>query len=230
MWVKICGNTRLEDCLHAAECGADAVGFVFAAGKRRVTPQQVAAIVPHLSASLEKIGVFTTRDADEIIATAQDAGLTGIQIHGPLDLRVARAVRERFHPPADRRIMQVLHWWTDVPPEDQQESLAAECDGVDESGVADALLIDSRTRTESGGTGIPFDWAAAKLALSGLQLPVIVAGGLRPENVAEAIRTLQPYGVDVSSGVELAPGVKDHERVAAFLANARSVASQARAS
>lgn len=222
MWIKICGNTRLEDCQRAAELGADAVGFVFAAGRRTVTTAQVAAITPLLPAALEKIGVFTTRDASEIVRIAHDAHLTGVQIHGPLDLRVTRAVREHFNPLGQRRIVQVLHWWTDTPAEEQQEALAAECEGVDESKAADALLVDSRTRTASGGTGIPFDWEAAKLALSGLQLPVIVAGGLCPENVGDAIRTLRPFGVDVASGVELAPGHKDGDKLRAFIEAARS--------
>ena len=222
MWIKICGNTRLEDCLRAAELGADAVGFVFAAGKRTVTAKQVAAITPHLPAALEKIGVFTARDGNEIVQMAHDAGLTGIQLHGPLDLRLTRAVRDRFNPPRNRRILQVLHWWTDTPAEEQGEAFAAECDGVDDAGAADALLVDSRTRTTSGGTGVPFDWAAAKPALSGQKLPIIVAGGLQPANVAEAIRTLRPFGVDVSSGVESAPGIKDAGKLAVLLQAARS--------
>ena len=86
MWIKICGNTRLEDCLLAAELGADAVGFVFAEGKRTVTASQVAAITPHLPASLEKIGVFTSRDARrDHVGAGLGAGLTGVQLHGAYD-------------------------------------------------------------------------------------------------------------------------------------------------
>ena len=217
MWIKICGNTRLEDCQRAAELGADAVGFVFAAGKRTITAQKAAAITAHLPASLEKIGVFTSRSSEEIANAAREAGLTGVQLHGAYDPALARAVREQLDSEPMFRLIQVLHWDADRTAAEQAGTFAEACRAVDEDGIAHALLIDSRTRQGSGGTGVPFDWQGAKPALTGLHIPVIVAGGLRPENVAEAIRTLQPFGVDVSSGVELAPGSKDAGRVADFI-------------
>jgi phosphoribosylanthranilate isomerase len=217
MWIKICGNTRLEDCEHAAELGADAVGFVFATGKRTVTAQQVAAIIPHLPAALEKIGVFTSRDAAEIIAAAREAGLTGVQLHGAYDPALAQAVREQLDSAPMFRLIQVLHWHTDRTVTEQMDAFASACRSVEQDGFAHALLIDSGTRQGSGGTGVPFDWQAAQPVLASLRIPVIVAGGLRTENVAEAICTLQPFGVDVSSGVELAPGNKDAEKLADFI-------------
>jgi phosphoribosylanthranilate isomerase len=93
---------------------------------------------------------------------------------------------------------------------------------LSQAGTADALLIDSGTQQASGGTGIAFDWSAAGNALSGLTLPLIVAGGLRPENVGAAVATLRPWGVDVSGGVEQSPGVKDREKVRQFIQNARA--------
>ena len=224
MWVKICGNTRLEDALRETDLGADAVGFVFAAGKRTVTAAQVAAITPHLPATVEKIGVFTSRDAEEIAAAAREAGLTGVQLHGAYDRALAASVREKLGHAPMFRLIQVLHWETDRTAGEQAEAFAQACRTVDRDGIADALLIDSCTRQASGGTGIPFDWATAKIALAGVRLPVIVAGGLRPENVADAIRTLQPFGVDVSSGVELAPGKKDHDKLRLLIARAREAA------
>jgi phosphoribosylanthranilate isomerase len=219
MWIKICGNTRLEDCLLAAELGADAVGFVFAPGKRTVTAAQVAGITPHLPPSVEKIGVFVSKDAEEIVRAACEAGLTGVQLHGAYDPQLTSAVRAQL--PPGGRILQVVHWWTDIPATEQSQALAAECRAVAASGIADALLIDSRTREASGGTGIAFDWAGARPALTGLPLPVVVAGGLRPDNVAAAIEALRPWGVDVSSGVEVTPGQKDAGKVREFIANAR---------
>ena len=222
MWIKICGNTRLEDCRRAAEMGADAVGFVFAAGRRTVTSSQVADIIPHLPAGLEKIGVFTVRDAAAIGEAARDAGLTGVQLHGAYDPALAYAVRDQLADQPMFRLVQVLHWDADRGAAEQFEWFASACLTVDGDGIADALLIDSRTQQGSGGTGVPFDWNAAKPALAGLRIPVIAAGGLRSENVAEAVRTLQPFGVDVASGVELAPGRKDDERMKLFIENARA--------
>lgn len=221
MWIKICGNTRLEDCQRAAELGADAVGFVFADGKRTVTAPQVAAITAHLPAALEKIGVFTSRDADEIARAVRQAGLTGVQMHGMYDPALASAVRERLVDQPAFRLIQVLHRDTDRAAAEQTDAFAGACLAAEQDGIADALLIDSRTQQGSGGTGVPFDWAAAKPLLKGLRIPVIVAGGLRPDNVADAIGTLKPFGVDVASGVEFAPGMKDEERVRLFVEKAR---------
>ena len=209
MWIKICGNTRLDDCRQAAELGADAVGFVFAPGRRTVTAAQVAAITSHLPSTLEKIGVFTAREPDEITSAVGAAGLTGVQLHGAYDPALAQAVHDRL---ADRpmfRLLQVLHWDADRSAAEQIGAFTAACLAVQGNGIANAILIDSRTRQGSGGTGVTFDWVGARAALAGLHIPVIVAGGLRPENVADAVSVLQPYGVDVSSGVERAPGWKD---------------------
>ncbi len=222
MWVKICGNTRLEDCLLAAELGADAAGFVFAEGKRTVTAAEVGAITPHLPAMLEKIGVFTSRDANAIVAAAREAGLTGVQLHGAYDPALARAVRQQLGDAPMFRLIQVLHWDTDRSVTEQAASFASQSRAIEQDGLAHTLLIDTRTQHGSGGTGVIFNWTAAKAALAGLHIPVIVAGGLRPGNVAEAICTLRPFGVDVASGVELVPGCKDPAKLRDFMLLARS--------
>ncbi len=224
MWVKICGNTRLEDCVAAAELGADAVGFVFAAGKRTVTAPQVAAITSKLPVALEKIGVFTTLHFDQIVAAVEQGGLTGVQLHsGEPAPGLLRRLRAYFGETKRCSIIQVTHRWTDITEAEQGTSFAATVGEVVQAGGADALLVDSRTHEGSGGTGRVFDWEAAKPALTGLPIRVILAGGLRPENVADGVRVLSPWGVDVSSGVETAPGVKDRDAIARFIENARSV-------
>jgi phosphoribosylanthranilate isomerase len=228
MWVKICGNTNLEDAARAAELGADAVGFVFAESKRQVTAVEVAAITSRLPDGVERVGVFDSRDAEEIAGVAAEAGLTAVQLHGGLDEglvgRLAGIFEERF---AGRvRIIQTLHW---VAGEDgSAERLAEEVRRVGALGVVDRVLIDSKVGSAGGGTGVAFDWTAARAVFAAApnRLRLIVAGGLRAENVAEAIAELRPWGVDVSSGVEAAPGRKDHARVAAFIASAKTAGAR----
>lgn len=228
MWIKICGNTDVSDCLLAAELGADALGFIFAHGKRLVTAERVAAITAELPPHVEKIGVFTTGDYDMIVRTVEQAGLTGVQLHGPLNLSLSERLRGYFGDVDRCSVIQVLPWFTDLPAEQQREAFATEAHEMAEDGSADAVLIDSRTREQSGGTGVPFDWAAALDALHGVDYRVIAAGGLNAANVARAIQVLRPWGVDVSSGVESAPGRKDPAKLADFVAAARAAAESVR--
>jgi phosphoribosylanthranilate isomerase len=214
LWVKICGNTSLEDARLAAEAGADAVGFVFAPSPRRVSAEQVAAITPHLPAALEKIGVLVDASLDEIEATVATAGLTGVQLHFDAARDLPAQLRARFGP--GFRILRVVHF---------DAGTAAPAPGLDHDPSVDGILVDSRTATAVGGTGQSFDWNLAGRTVfqnAGTLKRLIAAGGLTPENVADAIATLRPWGVDVVSGVEAAPGRKDAAKVRAFVANARA--------
>ncbi|MEK6396842.1 MAG: phosphoribosylanthranilate isomerase [Terriglobus sp.] len=221
MWVKICGNTRLEDCQRAVELGADALGFIFAHGKRLVTAEHVRTITSQLSSNTATYGVFTQDDPEFITATANAAGIFGVQMHGTFDPVQAAALRTQFPKAEVPRLLQVVHWDVDAPVVEQQQWLSGQLAVLADSGLVDAVLVDSRTQQGSGGTGVTFDWAAAAPILQSAKLPVIAAGGLRPENVRDAVRALQPWGVDVSSGVESAPGAKDHAKLAAFIQSAR---------
>ena len=121
-------------------------------------------------------------------------------------------------------VIQVLSWWTDRTADTQRAAFTAKARELAKDGSADALLVDSRSHTKSGGTGIPFNWAAAHSALRQIDYRLIVAGGLNPGNVGDAIRLLQPWGVDVASGVEAEdPGRKDPAKLAAFVEAARRV-------
>jgi len=219
LWVKICGNTSLEDAQLAANAGADAVGFVFAASPRRVTAEEVAEIVPRLPEKLEKIGVFVDLDFTQIAATVELCGLTGVQLHGAAgtETEVAERLRERFG--AGLRILAVIHFGEEAAAQLQEAAGNAAFDGV---------LIDSRTANALGGTGIAYDWRAARERLFDGQsaLRMIAAGGLHPGNVAEAIAALRPWGVDVVTGVEAAPGRKDPAKVREFVARARAAQAQ----
>jgi len=216
LWIKICANTSLDDALLAAEAGADAVGFVFAPSPRRVSAGQVAAITPHLPGPVEKIGVFVSGNADQLSDTVRACGLTGVQLHADFGPDVTGHLRASFGPAL--RILRVVHFGPHA---------AAEADSYASDPNIDAVLVDSRTATAMGGTGIPFDWDQARKTLFGrpATATLIAAGGLSPDNVAEAIARLRPWGVDVASGVEASPGRKDPARVRAFIERARGAAS-----
>lgn len=211
----------MQDCLLAAELGADAVGFVFAAGKRTVTTHDVAAITAHLPASLEKIGVFTSNDVVEIAHSANAAGLTGVQLHGRYDPDLVRGVIASLSPGQPVRLLQVVHWDVGAAAADQIDDFSATIRHIASDSLIQAILVDSRTTQRTGGTGRTFDWQAAAPVLRATALPVIVAGGLNPENVTAAIDALQSWGVDVSSGVESSPGVKNSAALKRFLQHAR---------
>lgn len=222
MWVKICGNTNLDDAQHAIEAGADALGFVFAPSPRQVTLQQVRRMIPHLPHDAETYGVFVNTSVDEIIRTVLEAGLSGVQLHAPNDLRLAETLRRHFialHAETVR-IVSVLMF-----DETLQEQLESAADS------ADAVLVDTRSATRAGGTGQRWDWAAGSNAFRGAagRMRVIAAGGLDPGNVEEAVKTLLPWGVDVVTGVEASPGRKNQQRVEDFIRSAKSNAIVARA-
>ncbi len=213
LWIKICANTSLADARLAAEAGADAVGFVFAPSSRRVTAEQVAEIVPNLPVTLEKIGVFVDAAFEEIAATVKKVRLTGVQLHFGSAPELTAQLRARFG--ARLRILGVVHF--DAAAGEHAAALARDAN-------IDALLVDSRTAAAVGGTGLTYDWSlAAKTLFQSKEgrRPLVAAGGLNPENVAEAIAILRPWGVDVVSGVEAAPGRKDAAKVRAFIAATR---------
>ncbi len=226
MWIKICGITSLEDANLAIAAGADAIGFVFAESPRRITPQAARAIIDKLPPQIEKIGVFVYPFLDELAAIHHSAGLTGLQLHD--STLSTEAVRSHIDSPAIRIVHVVRyqnnpdHFTCDL------KNLEPHSDEVltgDAVLPGDAVLIDTCIPGKQGGTGIAFDWSAAQDSFRQHgHLRLIAAGGLRPENIRQAILTLAPWGVDVSSGVESAPGKKDPARVTAFIREARAVA------
>jgi phosphoribosylanthranilate isomerase len=221
MWIKICGNTNPEDLQLAAEAGADAAGFVFAPSPRRVTAGQIADMMPMVPPDLTRIGVFNTQDFDEIVFALRTAGLHGVQLHGELDFSLAQRLRREFGPRFF--LIQTLHWDAAGDPARAEERLRNELRALARHSDIDAALIDTRTPTASGGTGRTFSWAQAKEVLSAEAgaMRIIVAGGLHPGNVREAILTLRPWGVDVASGVEYGPGRKNPEALTNFIRTAR---------
>jgi len=199
LFIKVCGITRLTDALHAVEHGATAVGFVlWPRSPRAITVERAADIIAELPSNVMTVGVFVNEPVDAIRQVVERARLTAVQLHGD-------------EPPA---YADALDW---------PVIRAISVNDIDEASEAwspdTALLVDNIDPVRRGGTGAAIDWSQA--AVIAQKRRVVLAGGLTPDNVASAIRAVRPYGVDVSSGVESAPGVKDFDKVAQFIANAR---------
>lgn len=223
-WVKICGMTNLEDALVAVEAGADAVGFVFYENSpRNVDPELARKIAEKMPETVEKVGVF----AGENLARAEEVGafaaLDALQLYatsGPRILEILENVGA--WPPSHRKPGQpkiYLAFSISNFIVEQVEIQGLTIEMRDAEGEFVALLVDSGGGQNPGGTGVAFNWnqAASTVADLSCRHKVVIAGGLTPENVIEAIRILRPWGVDVASGVEASPGKKDPQKVRAFV-------------
>ena len=204
MNVKICGITRLEDAELATELGAWAIGFLlWPESKRYVDPGVVAGITRVMRRKVQLVGVFVNQTIDEIADMVDVLGLTHVQLHGDEGPSFCTAVAER----TGLRVIKAVRVGS----------------GADIQSAArfhtDLLLLDAAAGTARGGTGQTWDWALAAQRHS--HVPLIVAGGLTPENVADGIAAVRPWAVDVASGVESEPGVKDPAKVQAFIAAAQ---------
>jgi phosphoribosylanthranilate isomerase len=197
--MKICGITSVADAMHAVGCGATAIGFVFwPRSPRYVAPAAAARIIGRLPADVVPVGVFVDEPIVQLREIVARTGIGAVQLHGA-------------EPPAYAvgLALPLLR------------SVGIQADDVElEAWPAQTMfLIDAVDPIRRGGTGATVDWARA--AAIARRAPVVLAGGLTPENVAEAVATVRPLGVDVSSGVEVSPGVKDLDKVQRFLVNAR---------
>lgn len=193
--VKICGITRLEDALTAQKSGADALGFIFyKKSKRYIEPERAATIIQELNPFISKVGVFVDEDTDVINDIASKCGLTHIQLHGQESVSIAQKIHKGIIKALnyDEHLIQKINEWQDYD-----------------------LLIDSGTKDHPGGTGKTLPWEAIKDIVKNYNF--ILAGGLNPENVSQAIKILDPPAVDVNSGVEISPGIKDHNLVKQFI-------------
>ena len=214
-WVKICGTTNLEDARLAVEAGADAVGFVFyQKSPRCVTVETAREIVEKLPGRIEKVGVFVNEPEDALLAVADGAGLTAVQMHGDNeDPHVADLIAK------SRPQVKVLAAISMRHPNPAGWAMMWHPDSVQ------AFLLDSGGSSQPGGTGEVFDWTAALPTLEDMRrlAKIVAAGGLTSANVRSAIEILKPWGVDVASGVEARPGKKDPEKVRAFVRAVREM-------
>jgi len=200
--VKICGITTVEDALQAVEAGADAIGLVFhAESPRYVFPEQAAAIVRALPPFVQAVGLFVNADIGFVNATAAQCRLDIVQLHGEESPEYCGLV--------ERRVVKVFRV-KDI----------TSLDPMKDYRVA-GYLLDAYSPKAHGGTGTTFNWEVAKTAKK--YGPIILAGGLTPDNVRLAVESVDPYAVDVSSGVESAPGKKDHAKVREFIRRAKGL-------
>jgi phosphoribosylanthranilate isomerase len=217
-WVKICGMTNLEDALTAVEAGADAVGFVFyEKSPRNISVEAARAIVEKLPESVEKVGVFVGQSAEQVSGISERAALSAVQVY-PISGAEPGSLSD-FVQNVQRRMFVAIP---------SQRVTAEEGFGFFFSEeflrCTSAVFLDSGNSQQPGGTGTAFDWKSAAQPVKAMSrnIPVVIAGGLTPQNVAQAIVILEPWGVDVASGVEARPGKKDPEKVRAFVKAVRA--------
>jgi len=197
--VKICGITSLEDAFFAAAMGADALGFVFAPSPRRVSLDQAFEMIRSLPPFVQTVGVFADADIEEVIFFRNRLRLDLVQLSGSETDAYIRALGSR--------VIKAVHVKNGFKPGPNIHAAAT-------------ILLDTASDGLKGGTGNAFDWdLAADVAV---KRPIILAGGLTPENVAIAVKKVRPYAVDVSSGVEIEPGRKDHDKIRNFIQRAKT--------
>lgn len=203
--IKFCGLRRPVDAAHAEKLGATYAGVIFTESRRRVTLDEARAVFD-AAPSLQRVGVVGFESIARLLSIARKADLHVLQLHGNFTADDHAQLRQEF----DGEL------WTVIPVDSSTGSI--ESNWRDVADTADAILLDTKVGSRSGGTGKIFNWKAARSLVSEIskELPVIVAGGLNPENVALAIAELRPSVVDVSSGVETSPGVKSQELMSAF--------------
>lgn len=199
--VKVCGITRPEDAQKAAELGVDALGFIFV-GKspRNIDPLMAWEIIKSVPSFISCVGVFVNSDLGEVQRTVNACGLSQVQLHGEEPVEYCRQLKEW------RRSLSICKAFRV-----RSDSTGKELNQY--SADVDSILLDTYSSGAAGGTGETFDWGIIEHL--NLQKPLILAGGLNPENVADAIRVSRPFAVDVNSGIEDRPGIKNHQKMKA---------------
>lgn len=210
--VKICGITREEDLAFAVAAGADAVGFLVgvSSSPRNLTIERAETLLGQVPVFVDSVVVTAPRSINGLAEICERLKPTAIQIHGKKDFEASEIRAQIKH----TRLIKTVYVTEDALNKTAIEGLKA----------FDAVLLDSFAKGQYGGTGRIHDWnISRKIKETVAPLPLILAGGLKPENVKEAVQTVQPYAVDVASGVELRPAVKDHEKIRAFIENTKEI-------
>ncbi len=203
IYIKVCGITSLQGAVNVCNAGVNAIGFIFAKSPRRITPDCAREIIARIPPYIQTVGVFVNEQPEAISEIIRYCGIDIAQLHGEEPVSVCNALSPRVMKAArvkSSEDLKQLHIF---------------------DGNVRGILLDSFSEKGYGGTGKIFDWAIAVEAVRQFQSPVVLAGGLSPDNIVDAILQVKPYGVDVSSGVELEPGKKDIEKVKLFVSRVR---------
>lgn len=209
--VKICGLRTLETAQAAVSAGADYLGFNFyPPSPRYIEPAAARRIIAVVGERAIPVGVFVGVSVSDVETIAAESGIRIAQLHGGEGLDVARSLS----------IPSILALRV------KGREVLGELDELGDQSGLEAVLLDAYRKWQSGGTGETFDWTIARAAVAAGRWRILLAGGLTPDNVADAVRQVRPWGVDVASGVESAPGVKDPERIRQFIAAARAAAAE----
>ena len=202
--IKICGITNKEDALRAIKLKVDALGFIFANSPRRVDPKIVQKIIELLPPFISSVGVFVNKDREKVKKIAESCHLTTLQFHGEESPSYCQGFRQKVIKAfriKDKNVLKKIPQYQDK---------------------VDACLLDAYSPFKYGGTGKIFNWDVVR-EVKKLRIPIILSGGLNPDNVEEAINKVRPYAVDVSSGVEKKPGKKDPEKLRNFVKIVREI-------
>jgi phosphoribosylanthranilate isomerase len=206
LWIKICGITQNSDAISAAELGADAIGLVFYADSpRAVQANEVNNLLINVLGKIKTVALFVDPSREEVERVLETGVIDFLQFHG--------AESEKFCHSFGKPYLKALHV-------KNNQSISEDSDKYKS---AEYLLLDSYSIEQPGGTGRSFDWSIGKKVVQNSNQKVIIAGGLKPENIKEVVNEINPFGVDVSSGVELSPGLKDTGKLKKFIEGARSV-------
>lgn len=208
--IKVCGITRIEDALAAVERGVDALGFIFVeSSPRYISPEEVRIITSQLPPFVHCVGVFVDKDPVEIEEIIEYCHLTYVQLHGNEDPDYCEKLA---HSASPCKIIKAFRVSSDTGPSDFTPY----------EGIVSGFLLDTYVKDQEGGTGQTFDWRMIESLQ--LQLPIVLAGGIEPQNVVEAIEAVKPFAVDVNSGVEEKPGKKDIQKLETLLRNIAAAA------
>lgn len=210
--IKICGTTNRDDAWAAVAAGVDALGFIFAEKSPRcISPEDAKKIIVELPPFVDLVGVFVDKDPTELEEIVHYCGLNHVQLHGQESPEYCKELASRF---PVTRIMKAF----------RVSDMSRVADFVQYNDVVSGFLLDTYSKGQSGGTGKTFNWDI--IPTLGLKRPFILAGGLSPENIEAAITNVQPYAVDINSGIELSPGVKDHEKLQDIVAKIAACAGR----